>query len=156
MTARHEILIVEDNHENAEVLRDLVQSMDFGCRVVTTLEEVRACLESGFLPCGVLQDVQIPHAAGARPHEKAGESSIALVRARSRGAMRVPIVVLTAFRSEPELVWRMAELEADFFLEKTKIGALPDKLAAYLARNGRACHGDCERANLESQPAPAA
>ena len=46
--------------------------MDMDCRVVATLEEVRACLEEGFEPCGVLPDMQIPHAAGARPHEKGG------------------------------------------------------------------------------------
>ena len=71
-TDRHTVLIVEDDPQNAQTLRDIVGAMDMDCRVVATLEEVRALLASGFAPCAILQDMQIPFAAGARPHEEGG------------------------------------------------------------------------------------
>ena len=69
MTMRHRVLIAEDDPQNAQVLVEIVQSMDFEYRLATTLEEVRACLLE-WDPCVLLQDMQIPHAAGARPNEK--------------------------------------------------------------------------------------
>lgn len=153
--ARHLILIAEDDPQNAEVLREAVESMDFEARVVTTLEEIRACLEA-LTPCAMLQDMQMPHAAGARPHEKAGESGIRMLRKKSNGARRVPVLVVTAFRSDPDFVWAMAELEADGFVEKANIGKLPDKLLAVLKKNGREDHANCARCNAESAGAAAA
>ena len=58
--------------------------------------------------------------------------------------------MVTAFRSDPDFVWRMADLEADGFVEKTRLEAMPDKLTAALAKNGRADHADCARCNAES------
>jgi DNA-binding response OmpR family regulator len=151
MTARHAILIVEDDPQHAEVLRDVVQSMDFDCRLATTLDEVKAMLAT-FEPCAVLQDMQIPHVAGARPHEKAGESSIRLVRRQSSGPGRAPIVVVTAFRSDPDFVWHIAELEADAFVTKANIDALADKLIACLKKSGREDHARCATCNGASRP----
>lgn len=123
--------------------------MSFEARVAATLDEARAIFAE-WAPCGVLQDMQIPHAAGARPHDKAGESNIKLVREASRGPRRVAVIVVTAFRSDPDFVWRMADLEADGFVEKTRLDAMPDKLTAALAKNGRADHAHCARCNAES------
>jgi len=131
------VLIVEDNPQNAEALSEMVQSMDMVARVVTTLADVRELLASGFVPDAVLQDMQIPHAAGARPHEKSGESSIALVQARF-GKGVVPIIVVTAFRSDPDYVWQMAELDVDGFVAKSNIESLPDKLRGAMNKVRRA------------------
>jgi len=144
------VLLVEDDPQNAETLRDIVGSMDMDCRVVVTLEEVRALLASGFAACAVLQDIQIPHAAGARPHEKAGESSIALVKARWPGKRRPGIVVVTGFRSDPDFVWAMSELDVDGFCSKSNIQALPDKLHAALKKRGREDHAGCAACDGES------
>jgi DNA-binding NarL/FixJ family response regulator len=141
--SRHEILVLEDHPGNAAALQDLLGAMDMDCRLVTTLDELRACLATGFKPCGALLDMQVPHTAGARPHEKAGESGIAMVQARWTGDERVPIVVVTAFRSDPEYVWAMAELDVDGFCAKSNIAALPDKLTHALKKAGRGAHAEC-------------
>ena len=151
MTPRHEILVVEDNPQNAVTLREMVHSMDMDCRVVDTLDEVRACLASGFEPCAVLQDMQIPHTAGARPHEKSGESSIALIQAFAKGKSRPPILVVTAFRSDPDYVWQMAELEVDGFVAKSNVESLPDKLRAAMKKCGREDHAKCAACNREAR-----
>ncbi len=140
MSAGHVVLVVEDNPSNAGTLCDIVCSMNMDVRVVATLAEVRAIIESGFRPCAVLQDMQIPHSAGARPHEKAGESSIAIIKA-AWGA--VPIVVVTAFRSDPEYVWAMAELDVDGFCAKSNIQALPEKILVAMRKAGREEHASC-------------
>jgi DNA-binding NarL/FixJ family response regulator len=150
---RHEVLIAEDDPTNAEALSDIVRSMNMNCRVVTTLDEMRACLEQGYAPCAVLQDMQMPHTAGARPHEKVGESGIALVRGMWPGKGRVAIVVVTAFRFDPDFVWQMAELEADAFVQKQNSQSLPDKLLRALKKNGRESHASCAQCSAESRAA---
>ena len=149
---RHVILIVEDDPQNAAVLGEIVHSMDMDCRIVTTLEDVRALLATGFEPCGLLQDMQIPHTEGARPHEKAGESSIELVKAHWRGQGRVAIVVVTAFRFDPDYVWQMAkELKVDEFVAKADIQSLPRKLRAALKACGREDHAACAGLSKEAR-----
>ncbi len=148
---KHRILIVEDDADNAATMSDIVRSMGFDCRVVATLDEVAAAFDE-YAPCAVLQDMQIPHAAGARPHEKAGETSIRLVRERSNGKTRVPIVVVTAWRSDPDFVWEISELECDGFVTKGKIEALGGKLGVALGKTGRGEHGNCDACNAASAP----
>jgi CheY-like chemotaxis protein len=148
---RHVILIVEDRPDNVRVLEQNVRSMDFDCRIATTLEEAKAAIAES-VPCGVLQDIEIPYAAGAEPHAKAGESSIRAMRALSNGPLRVPIVVVTALPAEPDFVWRMSELEADAFVPKDNIRVLPDKLLACLRKTGRENHADCLARNAASRP----
>ncbi len=150
-TDRHTVLIVEDDPQNAQTLRDIVGAMDMDCRVVATLEEVRALLASGFAPCAILQDMQIPFAAGARPHEEGGESSIGQVRGRWKGKRSVAIVVVTGFRADPDFVWAMSELDADGFCAKANIETLPEKLRAALKKRGRERHADCAECNAESR-----
>jgi DNA-binding response OmpR family regulator len=151
MTARHYVLIVEDDPKSARVLEENVRSMDFDCRVVTTLEGAKAAYAERE-PCAVLQDMEIPHAAGARPHDKAGESNIRAIRAVSSGPKSVPIVIVTALPAKVDFVWRLAKLDANDFVEKANIGALPDKLAEALRRSGREDHARCAECNAASRP----
>ncbi len=150
-SGRHLIVVVEDDAQNAQTLRDIVGSMDMDCVVVGRLDELRALLDAGTAPCGVLQDMQVPYAPGARPHEKAGESCIADVRARWQGRLAVAIVVVTGYRDDPDFVWAMSELDADGFCSKSNIRALPDKLRAALRKRGREDHAACARCGEESQ-----
>jgi CheY-like chemotaxis protein len=154
MTLRHTILIVEDDPKNAQSLAEMVQSMDMDCKVAGTLEEVRALLGGGLCPCGVLQDMQLPHAEGARPHEKTGESSIALVKGIWNGKGRPAIVVVTAFRADPDYVWQMAELEVDGFVAKTNVQVLPEKLRAAMKKHGREEHANCAACSKAARVVP--
>jgi CheY-like chemotaxis protein len=148
---RHVIQIVEDDPQNARALEEIVRSMDFDCRIATTLEEAKAAIAES-LPCALLQDIELPYAPGARPHDKAGESSIRATRALSSGATRVPILVVTGLPAEPDFVWRMSELEADAFIQKSNVGVLPEKLLACLRKTGREDHARCAERNAESRP----
>jgi DNA-binding response OmpR family regulator len=148
---RHVIQIVEDDPATARALEEIVRSMDFDCRVATTLEEAKASFAES-MPCALLQDMELPHALGAQPHAMAGESSIRAVRSRSRGPMRVPILVVTALAAEVDFVWRMAELEADAFIPKSNVRVLPEKLLGYLKKNGREDHARCAQRNAQSRP----
>lgn len=150
MNGRHEILIAEDDAGCAQAMADLVRSMEMDCRVVRTLEEEKAALAER-LPCAIVQDMQMPHAAGAQPHEKSGESAMRNARSLSNGARRVPIVVVTAFRSDPDYVWAMSELEAEGFIAKSNLAALADKLAGALKKRGREDHARCAECNDESR-----
>ncbi len=148
---RHVIQIVEDNPENARVLEEIVRSMDFDCRIAATLEEAKVAIAES-LPCALLQDMEVPHTPGARPHERAGESSIRATRALSNGAARVPILVVTALAPELDFVWRMSELEADAVVLKSNIRVLPEKLLGCLRKTGREDHARCAERNSESRP----
>jgi CheY-like chemotaxis protein len=150
VSGRHDILIAEDDAECAQAMVDLVRAMEMDCRVVRTLEEEKAALAER-LPCAIVQDMQMPYAAGAQPHEKSGESAMRNARALSNGARRVPIVVVTAFRSDPDYVWAMSELEAEGFIAKSNLGALADKLAGALKKRGREDHARCAECNEESR-----
>ena len=72
-------------------------------------------------------------------------------RSLSNGARRVPIVVVTAFRSDPDYVWAMSELEAEGFIAKSNLAALADKLAGALKKRGREDHARCAECNEESR-----
>ena len=151
---RHVGWVIEDHPHAAAVMKEYVQSLDHEVIVSTTLEEVRAVLAER-LPCYVLQDIQIPHDAGARPHDKAGESSVRMIRKLSNGPGRVPIIVVTEYRNDPDFVWRMRDLEVDGFVEKSKVEVLPDRVLERLEAAGRADHAACAGCNARSRPAGA-
>jgi len=144
VSQRHVVLIVEDNPHAAEVLREMVCSMDFEAVVATTLEEMKQQYVAT-KPCALLQDIQLPFEAGARPHENAGQASMKFVRTHSNGPGRVVILVVTEHRNDPDFVWKMAKLQADGFVEKSNIKVLPDRLLEALREQGREDHASCRR-----------
>jgi CheY-like chemotaxis protein len=117
---RHVGAVCEDNPAALEVICDIVASLDHEAVPLTTLDEIKAFLASGRTPCYWLQDMQMPHTLGARPHEKVGETSVRLVRTRSIGVSRIPIIVLTAFRNDPAFLMSVARLQADDLIEKDR------------------------------------
>lgn len=151
MIERHRILIAEDKPESAAVIAEHVSAIDCDYLVVSTLEELQARYDE-YDPCGIVNDIQMPTRAGARPNENAGMSGIKFARRRSSGPTRVAIVVLTEYRNDPDFVWEMTELQADQFCEKANIDALGGKLLACLKKNGREDHASCARCSAQSRP----
>jgi len=149
--SRHVILIIEDVPSASEAFAEIMRSMDFDCRIAATLDEVHAALAT-FEPCAVLQDLEIPHGPGARPHEKAGESSIHAIRRQSSGPGRAPIVIVTGLEPDPDRVWDLAMTGADAFVTKAKTQTLPGKLLAMLKKCGRENHASCAACNAASRP----
>jgi CheY-like chemotaxis protein len=151
----HIAAVCEDNPAALEVICDTVASLNHVPVPLTTLEEIKGFLASGRDPCYWLMDMQMPHAKGARPHEKVGETSMRMVRARSSGEHRMPIIVLTAFRNDSAFVMNVARLEADDFIEKANMADLGDAILRWLKERGREDHASCAACNARSRPAEA-
>ena len=99
--------------------------------------------------------MQIPFAARQAPHAKAGEASLRCVRKISNGPGRVVMIVVTGYRSDAIFVWRMRDLEADLFLDKSTltIPELTDGILERLQLAGREDHASCAACNARSRPA---
>jgi CheY-like chemotaxis protein len=152
---RHVAAICEDNPAALEVIRDTVASLDHEPVELTTLDEIRDFLASGKDPCYWLQDMQMPHTLGARPHEKVGETGVRMVRARYGGEHRIPVIILTAFRNDSAFVMNVARLGADDFIEKANIADLGDTILRWLKERGREDHASCAGCNARSRKAQA-
>jgi CheY-like chemotaxis protein len=152
---RHVAAVCEDNPAALEVICDTVASLNHEPVPLATLDEIKDFLASGREPCYWLQDMQMPHGKGARPHEKVGETSTRMVRARSSGKHRIPIIVLTAFRNDPAFVMNAARLGADDFIEKANMPDLGDAILRWLKERGREDHASCAACNASSREAEA-
>lgn len=118
----HVALIVEDEPETAEYLRDFCASIGHSSRHCVTLADVRAAIaEGGF--CYVLLDMQIPAEAGGRSMAMSGETALKELRAleprrNAADAHLLPILVVTAYSREPAYVSKMHGKGADGFIAK--------------------------------------
>jgi hypothetical protein len=130
----------------------MVASLDHVPVPLTTLDEIRDFLASGAPFCYWLQDMQMPHSKGARPHEKVGESSMRMVRSISTGPVGVVLLVVTGFRNDSAFVFNTSRLQADDFIEKSAIEALPDRILYWLKEKGREDHASCAACNARSRP----
>ncbi|HEY2517393.1 MAG TPA: response regulator, partial [Polyangiaceae bacterium] len=149
MCTVHKALIVEDDLQIAEILKELVQSLGHEWVHVTTLAEARAELESGDF-CYVLLDMMIPAERGLKPFAAAGEVCLELARKRDprkheKGKHCLPVLIVTSYSTDPDFVWRMQELGADAFIAKPfrRPEEIFEKIRLCLERSGRGDHADC-------------
>jgi FixJ family two-component response regulator len=152
-THRHKGVVCEDDRDVRDRICNVVASLDHEPIPLGSLQEIKQFLEKEEDPCYWLQDMQMPHVANAVVHEKVGETSMRLARARSRGPFGWPILVVTGFRSDSAFVMSCARAEADEFIEKADIDVLADKILEWLRLKGRPDHASCPACNVRSRPA---
>jgi DNA-binding response OmpR family regulator len=151
----HDILIVEDDPECAETLRQFVTAAGHRARIATTVAEAKALL-AAFDPCCSIVDRQLPAADGEPPLEIAGETCVRGIRMRypgmsAAGFHEKPILVATGSGEgdKHRLVRSVFHMGGDSFIAKP-FGANPkeviDQIADALARGGRSDHRTCEDA----------
>jgi DNA-binding response OmpR family regulator len=153
MNATPTALIVEDDPQIAEILRELVVSLDHAGIIAVTLHDVKVAIAKGGYDY-VLLDMQIPVAEGAKANVGAGETALDLLRAHhpqrnAAGRHVVPIIVVTAFSQEHDFVSKMYDAGADGFLPKPfgdRIDKVLDKIRSVLARAGRGADESSTRA----------
>ena len=156
MSGVHVALIVEDDPQVADVLKELVASLGHAWRHARTLEEVRAAVAAGGY-CYVLLDMQIPADATSREAVGCGETALRLVRranpARNAEDNHVlPVIVVTGYSRAPDFVSKMHKNGADDFIPKP-FGDRPDRILdtirTALELAGREEHGACDAARGE-------
>jgi CheY-like chemotaxis protein len=148
----HRAAVCEDNPHARRAICDEVRSLGHEPVPLGTLAEIQAFLAKGELPCYWLQDMEMPHTEGARPLPSVGKTSMRGLQALSNGKYRVPIIVVTAHRNDPDFVFEMARLEADDFVDKAKMEVLTDRILRWLKERGREDHADCAACNARSRP----
>ena len=148
----HRAAVCEDHPYARQAICETVASLGHEPIPLATLDEMKAFLAKGELPCYWIQDMEMPHSPGARPHPKVGETGMRMVRAMSNGKYRVPIIVLTGHRSDVDFVMNAGRLEADDFIEKANGEVLGDRILRWLKERGRERHADCAGCNARSRP----
>ena len=93
---RHVAAVCEDHPDARETICGMVKSLGHHPVPLANLDEMRAFLARGELPCYWIQDMEMPFEPGSRPHPKVGETGIRMLREPSNGKTRVPLLVLTA------------------------------------------------------------
>jgi DNA-binding response OmpR family regulator len=156
----HRVLVVEDDPRLAAELCRLLASIGHEAIHVSTLEELRAAIETGGFCC-VLLDMEIPADARSRALVSCGETALQLLRKvyphrRPNGFHVLQILVVTGYSTNHEFVSRIFEMNADGFIAKPfdqKPEVLLDKVRAALVKAGREDHDACEALPLDGAKA---
>ncbi|MFC1493215.1 response regulator [candidate division KSB1 bacterium] len=104
------ILAVDDKEDNLFVIRQLIEDQFTGCEVITEKDPEKALiLASEAIPDAILSDVQMP-----------GVDGIEFCRRlkSNRKTAHIPVILITAFKTTPEIRVMGLDAGADDFLSK--------------------------------------
>jgi len=166
-SARHVALLVEDDLETANRVKDLLSVLGFDYRHAATQEAALALVEEGGF-CFALLDLQIPRNEDSiMAHVEAGQSVLDAIRARydeknkKKRMHWLPALIMTAFAKEADYIVEMMGRGADGYLIKPfgEMTKLADTIRDALERSERDDHGHCghitRRARGEQSPTSA-
>ncbi|MBF0181518.1 MAG: response regulator [Magnetococcales bacterium] len=148
---RHVALVVEDDLEMAEEVKDLLRSMGHEALHVPSREEALELLDDGQF-CFVLLDLQIkPAADSIKAQVLAGQTLLSEIRKRypcrnQDDQHHLQIVVMSGYAKERSDVIKALQNGADDFIVKPLGENDPpfgDKVAQALIKSGRGEHADC-------------
>ncbi|MBF0341839.1 MAG: response regulator [Magnetococcales bacterium] len=147
----HTVLVVEDDLEMAEEVKDLLRSMGHETLHVSSREEALDLLDNGQF-CFVLLDLQIkPAAESIKPQVLAGQTLLGEIRSRypcrnQDDQHYLQIAVMSGYAKERSDVIKSLRNGADDFIVKPLWENNPsfgEKIVQALANSGRHDHADC-------------
>lgn len=162
MSGRHVSLLVEDEPEMAEEIKELLTSLGHDYVHVSTQKEALAVVERGGF-CYVLLDLQIKvDEDSIRARVEAGQTLLELLRKRfpernAHDEHRLPVLVMSGHAKEHSYVVRAFQAGASDFLRKPfsenepPVGA---RIRDGLRRSGRENHDRCSGAPEAARPVP--
>jgi two-component system, cell cycle response regulator DivK len=120
------VLIVDDNHKNLKLARDVLRAAGFRTLEAESGTEGMA-LATEHLPDVILMDVRLPDMDG-------GDAARALGNA-ARTA-RIPVVALTALPLGRDDEWCLGAGFAGFLEKPIRVREFPDQVRGYCTRSG--------------------
>lgn len=148
---RHVALLVEDDLEMAEEVRDLLSSLGYECMHAATQDEALKLVERGKF-CFVLLDLQIKVSrTSIKPRVEAGQTLLERIRERYPDRNRadkhvVPVLVMSGHAKDHHYVVRAFQDGADDFIPKpfsVNVEPVDDRIRKCLVAGGRADHRAC-------------
>ena len=148
---RHVALVVEDDLEQAEDLKDLLRSLGHDVLHVPTQEEALELLDAGGF-CFALLDLQIKVSQDSiSPRLESGKTLMKQIRERypcrnSDDHHYLQIIAMSGYVKETPDAIRLLQDGADDFISKPiqkHVPPLPVKIDEALRKSGRQNHADC-------------
>jgi CheY-like chemotaxis protein len=148
---RHVALVVEDDLELAEEVKDLLRSLGHDVLHVPTQEEALELLETEKF-CFALLDLQIKvNSDSIKPRVEAGKTLLKKIREQyprrnSDDQHYLQILTMSGYVKETPDVVRLLQTGADDFISKplsSNTPPLPVKIDECLQKSGRLNHSDC-------------
>ena len=148
MTARHCVLIVEDNEEFSLGLQQILKSLDCDCIPVTNVEDAVRALETKPI-CLVLLDLEIKSEPDAiKGHVEHGKSLLRKIRQlhSEHNGVRfwLPVLVVSGFARERDVLLELMKDGASDVIEKPETKAVSGAIRNALLESGRDTHHQCE------------
>jgi CheY-like chemotaxis protein len=149
MSGSHRALIVEDDHESATDLEEILKACGCECTTVTNRRDALAYLQ-GPPPCIVLLDLEIKaEPESIRGHVEHGNSILRAARAlcveRAGTAYLLPIVVISGFAHEADAaVAAMKDGASDVIQKLSKAREKAERIRRALEESGRGSHEACD------------
>jgi FixJ family two-component response regulator len=151
MKQRHIALIVEDDDETAEDLREILQSFDCDSVVVDNREDALAALQNNSF-CFVLLDLQIKGAADSiKGHIDHGKGVLRKIREKYGDhhgtAFWLPVLIVSGFAREvDEAVDVMKDGASDVIQKPLENQQVSERIRQALQASGRQTHDRCHEA----------
>jgi len=151
MNKRHIALIVEDDQETAEDLREILQSFDCDSVVVDNREDALAALQNNSF-CFVLLDLQIKGAADSiKGHIDHGKGVLRKIREKYGDhhgtAFWLPVLIVSGFAREvDEAVDVMKDGASDVIQKPLENQQVSERIRQALQASGRPTHDRCHEA----------
>lgn len=123
---RGDVLLVDDNADLREALKELLALEGFEVTAVGTGEECLDMLDGGWRPCVIVLDLVLPGAVDGR--------EVRVRLAQHPGWAAIPIIVLSGVNKRPEVTAAELDLPPDHVILKP---GDPDTLFALVARHCR-------------------
>lgn len=148
MTARHCVLIVEDNEEFSLGLQQILKSLDCDSIPVTNVEDAVRALETKPI-CLVLLDLEIKSEPDAiKGHVEHGKSLLRKIRQlhseHSGARFWLPVLVVSGFARERDVLLELMKDGASDVIEKPETKAASGAIRNALLESGRDTHHQCE------------
>ncbi|WP_263419310.1 response regulator [Terriglobus albidus] len=149
MKNRHLVLIVEDDAEISEDLREILSSIDCDSIIVSNKEDALTELEQNSI-CLVLLDLQIKGASDAiKAHVEHGKSLLRKIREKhtehNGTSFCLPILVISGFAREvDDAVELMKDNASDIVQKPFNSQIVSERIRRALFVSGRQTHDECK------------
>jgi FixJ family two-component response regulator len=157
MNKRHMALIVEDDQETAEDLREILQSFDCDSVVVDNREDALVALQNNSF-CFVLLDLQIKGAADSiKGHIDHGKELLRKIREKYGDhhgtAFWLPVLIVSGFAREvDEAVDVMKDGASDVIQKPLENQQVSERIRQALQASGRQTHERCREVPPKQGP----
>lgn len=144
MANPHVALVIDNDDEVLQELKNMLESLGHQCSCASTQEEAERILaKQGF--CYVLLDLELPVSPNQIPKIQVGFNLLEVIRARY-SKDKLPVIVITAHGKGHEYPVRAFKMGADDYVKKpfdNEPEPLEDKIRDWTQKTCEKIHGDC-------------